>query len=141
VANPVLRVRHPYWLEKKVCDKFRQGKIVDMFSSANKDHSTTQDNVVADIEEFCKENRPSVKGPKPVARSFEVDRNHSEGKQQESWDPEFHDISLQNVDKNVDYQGWLELEKRKWKMTLTNKKKRRYSSSLFGFDLEQNVDQ
>ncbi|KAL9300842.1 putative DNA-directed DNA polymerase [Arabidopsis thaliana] len=140
VANPVLRVRHPYWLEKKVCDKFRQGKIVDMFSSANKDHSTTQDNVVADIEDFCKENRPSVKGPKPVATSYEVDRNHSEGKQQESWDPEFHDISLQNVDKNVDYQGWLELEKRKWKMTLTNKKKRRYSSSLFGFDLEQNID-
>ncbi|CAL9234448.1 unnamed protein product [Arabidopsis halleri] len=132
VANPVPRVRHPHWLEKKVCDKFRQGKIVDMFSSANKDgvvdknHLTTQDNALADIEDFCKENRPSVKGPKPVARSYEVDRNQSEGKQQESWDPEFHDISFQNADKNVDYQGWLELEKRKWKVTLKKKKKRRF---------------
>ncbi|CAA0372322.1 unnamed protein product [Arabidopsis thaliana] len=122
VANPVPRVRHPYWLEKKVCDKFRQGKIVDMFSSANKD-GVLDKNHSTDIEDFCKENKPSVKGPKPVARSYEVDRNHSE---QESWDPEFHDISLQNVDKNVDYQGWLELEKRKWKMTLKNKKKRRF---------------
>ncbi|CAH8251565.1 unnamed protein product [Arabidopsis lyrata] len=133
VANPVPRVLHPDWLHKKVRekdDKFRQRKLVDMFSSANKDggletdHPVTKDNV-EDIEDFCKENRPSVKGPKPIARSYEVNKKQSEREQQESWDPEFHDISFQNIDKSVNYQGWLELKKRKWKVTLEKKKKRR----------------
>ncbi|KAG7653527.1 DNA polymerase epsilon catalytic subunit A C-terminal [Arabidopsis suecica] len=133
VANPVPRVLHPDWLHKKVRekdDKFRQRKLVDMFSSANKDgvletdHPVTKDNV-EDIEDFCKENRPSVKGPKPIARSYEVNKKQSEREQQESCDPEFHDISFQNIDKSVNYQGWLELKKRKWKVTLEKKKKRR----------------
>ncbi|XP_019095087.1 PREDICTED: DNA polymerase epsilon catalytic subunit A-like [Camelina sativa] len=133
VENPVPRVNHPDWLHKKVRekeDKFRQRKLVDMFSSANKDgvpdtdHLVTEDNM-GDIEDFCKENRPSVKGPKPIARSFEVQKKMTEHEQKESWGPEFHDISLQNIDKNVNYQGWLELKKRKWKVTLEKKKKRR----------------
>jgi DNA polymerase epsilon subunit 1 len=133
VANPVPRVLHPDWLHKKVRekdDKFRQRKLVDMFSSANKDVvldtdlPVTKDNV-EDIEDFCKENRPSVKGPKPIARSYEVNKKQSECEQQESWDTEFHDISFQNIDKSVNYQGWLELKKRKWKVTLEKKKKRR----------------
>lgn len=133
MANPVPRVNHPDWLHKKVRekeDKFRQRKLVDIFSSANKDgvldtdHLVTKDSM-EDIEDFCKENRPSVKGPKPIARSYDVNKKQSEREQQESWDPEFHDISFQNIDKNVNYQGWLELKKRKWKVTLEKKKKRR----------------
>ncbi|XP_010496915.2 PREDICTED: DNA polymerase epsilon catalytic subunit A [Camelina sativa] len=133
VENPVPRVNHPDWLHKKVRekeDKFRQRKLVDMFSSANKDgvsdtdHLVTEDNM-EDIEDFCKENRPSVKGPKPIARSFEVKKKMTEHEQKESCGPEFHDISFQNIDKNVNYQGWLELKKRKWKVTLEKKKKRR----------------
>lgn len=127
------RVLHPDWLHKKVRekeDKFRQRKLVDMFSSANKDgvfdtnHSVAQDNV-EDIEDFCKENRPAVKGPKPIVHSYEVNKNQSERDQQESLDPKCDDISFQKIDKNVDYQGWLELKKRKWKVTLEQKKKRR----------------
>ncbi|ESQ36065.1 hypothetical protein EUTSA_v10006524mg [Eutrema salsugineum] len=133
VANPVPRVLHPDWLHKKVRekeDKFRQRKLVDMFSSANKDgvldtnHSVAHDNV-EDIEDFCKENRPAVKGPKPFARSYEVNKEKSECEQQESWGPKRDDISFQNIDRKVDYQGWLELKKRKWKETLEMRKKRR----------------
>ncbi|KAL1201896.1 DNA polymerase epsilon catalytic subunit A [Cardamine amara subsp. amara] len=154
VANPVPRVLHPDWLHKKVRekeDKFRQRKLVDMFSSANKDgvldkdHSMTKDNV-GDIEDFCKENRPSVKGPKPVARSYEVNKKQSERKQQENWDPEFHDISFQNIDKNVNYQGWLEMKKRKWKVTLEKRKKRRLgdlrsSNQSDAYEINQKVVQ
>ncbi|CAL9214158.1 unnamed protein product [Arabidopsis halleri] len=154
VANPVPRVLHPDWLHKKVRekdDKFRQRKLVDMFSSANKDgvletdHPVTKDNV-EDIEDFCKENKPSVKGPKPIARSYEVKKKQSEREQQESWDPEFHDISLQNIDKSVNYQGWLELKKRKWKVTLEKKKRRRLgdlrsSNQIDAHEINQKVGQ
>lgn len=96
-----------------------------MFSPANKDglldtkRTVTQDNV-EDIEDFGKENRPSKKGPKPVARSYEVNKKQSEREQEET-----HDVSLQNIDKNADYRGWLDMKKRKWKVTLETKKKRR----------------
>ncbi|KFK43140.1 hypothetical protein AALP_AA1G085200 [Arabis alpina] len=153
VANPVPRVLHPDWLHKKVRekeDKFRQRKLVDMFSSANKDgvdtnHSVAQDSV-EDIEDFCKENRPVVKGPKPIARSYEVNKNQSEREQQESCDPKCDDISFQNIDKNVDYQGWLELKKRKWKVTLEKKKKRRlgdvrYSNQIDAHEINPKVPQ
>ncbi|KAF2546192.1 hypothetical protein F2Q70_00019606 [Brassica cretica] len=134
VANPVPRVLHPDWLHKKVRekdDKFRQRKLADMFSSANKDgvldknHSVAQDDV-NDIEDFCKENKPGVKGPKPVARSYEVNKEQFGREQQESNDPKCDDdISFENIDKNVDYQGWLEVRKRKWKGIVEKKKKRR----------------
>lgn len=133
MKNPVPRVLHPDWLHKKVRekeDKFRQRKLADMFSSANKDgvldtkHSVAQDNV-DDIEDFCKENRPGVKGPKPIARSYDVNKEQPEREQLESKDPKCDDISSQNIDKNVDYQGWLEVRKRKWKGILEKKKKRR----------------
>ncbi|CAG7868312.1 unnamed protein product [Brassica rapa] len=134
VANPVPRVLHPDWLHKKVRekdDKFRQRKLADMFSSANKDgvldknHSVAQDDM-DDIEDFCKENKPGVKGPKPIARSYEVNKEQFGREQQESKDPKCDDdISFENIDKNVDYQGWLEVKKRKWKGIVEKKKKRR----------------
>lgn len=161
MANPVPRVLHPDWLHKKVRekdDKFRQRKLADMFSSANKDgvldknHSVAQDDM-DDIEDFCKENKPGVKGPKPIARSYEVNKEQFGREQQESKDPKCDDdISFENIDKNVDYQGWLEVRKRKWKGIVEKKKKRRLVLMIVyillefilqraGFDLDQNVVQ
>ncbi|XP_010557398.1 PREDICTED: DNA polymerase epsilon catalytic subunit A [Tarenaya hassleriana] len=135
VANPVPRVLHPDWLHKKVRekeDKFRQRKLVDMFSSSNKDdvldtnYLMTRENV-GDIEDFRKESKPSIKGPKPIARSYEVSHKQSNCEQQESLQND--DIPPQNIDKNEDYLGWLENKKRKWKATLEKKKKQRLGDS------------
>ncbi|CAA7036272.1 unnamed protein product [Microthlaspi erraticum] len=146
VANPVPRVRHPDWLHKKVREKddtFHQRKLDDMFSPANKDDTkrpATQDNV-EDIEDFGKQNRSSEKGPKPIARSYEVNKKQSEREQQET-----HDVLLQNIDKNADYRGWLDLKKRKWKVTLEKKKKRRLgdlksSNQIDAHEINDNVRQ
>lgn len=40
------------------------------------------------------------------------------------------DSQTEHIDRNTDYQGWLEMKKRKWKDTLTMRKKQRYV--LFG---------
>ncbi|QHN82509.1 hypothetical protein S83_070461 [Arachis hypogaea] len=39
-------------------------------------------------------------------------------------------ISSENVDINVDYQGWLEIKKRKWKSILEKRKKVKVKFSL-----------
>ncbi|CAH8386637.1 unnamed protein product [Eruca vesicaria subsp. sativa] len=121
----VPRVLHPDWLHKKVRekdDKFRQRKLADMFSSATQRWCVGQKSFgddVNDIEDidFCKENKPGVKGPKPIARSYEVNKEQFGREQKGSKDPKCDDddISFENIDKNVDCQGWLAVRKRKWK--------------------------
>ncbi|CAK9171531.1 unnamed protein product [Ilex paraguariensis] len=83
VANPVPRVVHPDWLHKKVHekeDKLRQRKLVDIFSSSNKEgrmqlrtdanapnHATAEQSI-EDMEDFRKKGRTSVVGPRPIVR-------------------------------------------------------------------------
>lgn len=152
VANPVPRVVHPEWLHKKVRekeDKFRQWKLVDIFNSSVRDNllkKTTIDittNIVDDLEDFQNKSRNSKGGPRPIVRCYEVSNDqdsskttdqacclqaqadHRENAHQESSPLQQNVLSTENVDRNVDYQGWLEIKKRKWKDTLEMRKRQR----------------
>ena len=153
VANPVPRVVHPDWLHKKVRekdDKFRQRKLVDIFRSLNGDKLLEKNNnaigsnhvidedVVEDLEDF-KNKSSSINGPRPIVHCYEVHNkknsvkangevdpqqqqpNHKENEHQEQ-----NTVTSEGIDRNVDYQGWLEIKKRKWKDTLEKRKKQRY---------------
>ncbi|KAK6936184.1 DNA polymerase epsilon, catalytic subunit A, C-terminal [Dillenia turbinata] len=148
VANPVPRVVHPDWLHKKVRekeDKFRQRKLVDIFNTVNKDGgakmdlSVMNDNsdldgaVIGDLEDFRSATGNLVNRPRPIVRCYEANSekhmDNQNNKEQETSSPQ-HDIhSSQTIDRNVDYQGWLELKKRKWKATIETRKKQRLISS------------
>ncbi|XP_020536143.1 DNA polymerase epsilon catalytic subunit A isoform X2 [Jatropha curcas] len=148
VANPVPRVVHPDWLHKKVRekeDKFRQRKLIDIFSLSNKDDSLrkTTDVVTAsymmdkenveDLEDF-QNKRNSINGPRPIVRCYEVNNEKCSLKATGRMDfseqkldngESASEMSIENIDRNVDYQGWLEQKKRKWKDTLDRRKRQR----------------
>ncbi|GLJ44675.1 hypothetical protein SUGI_0939260 [Cryptomeria japonica] len=152
VANPVPRVAHPDWLHKKVRekeDKFRQRNIRDMFGLKNKSlndlpvsNHFMDTELVGDLEDMAnKENMPHL-GPRPIVRNFESKKDLSRNKNcsQEPENSQKHrkvlsdvnesDQRPESIDKNVDYQGWLDQKKRKWKETLEKRKKLRVDDSL-----------
>lgn len=136
---------HPDWLHKKVRekeDRFRQRKLVDIFSSMNKDVDEPN---IGDLEDFANKQSASGTGPRPIVRSFEINTEsclskpscqgpemHVNHQQENVAMSRFHQppmalhqngTSDQNVDRNVDYQGWLQLKKRKWKETREERKR------------------
>lgn len=156
VANPVPRVVHPDWLHKKVRekdDKFRQRKLVDIFSRKRKDDvvgvggnveandQATVGNNVADMEDFMNTGKTPVR-PKPIVRSFGINKeqdqvetstsaksaepNDSNGSGLKQATHPLHKVYEESIDKEVDYQGWLELRKRKWKENREKRKRQRY---------------
>lgn len=155
VANPVPRVVHPDWLHKKVREKeekFRQRKLVDMFCSWKRDDNAklnfdaiTPNHVMAeenieDLEDFRKKGKTSLAGPRPIVHCYEVNSNqplgdtscllspHQPANRIESALTSLHpiDVFTDNIDRNVDYQGWLEMKKRKWKDAREKRKRQRY---------------
>lgn len=151
IANPVPRVAHPDWLHKKVRekeDRYRQKKLADMFSSFERDdlskrngddvgasHVTDEENV-GDFEDFQKNNNAEIR-PRPIVRHYEVKKQNSvrpvekvDSLQEQADNSEkghqVNAVSSVSVDRNVDYQGWLEKKKREWKDNLDRRKRQRY---------------
>ncbi|XP_061359270.1 DNA polymerase epsilon catalytic subunit A-like [Gastrolobium bilobum] len=139
-------------------DKFRQRKIVDAFNSMKRDeHSkrhinsngvslAVHEETVNDLEDFGNMGSSSTCGPRPIVRHLEanikrhsVKLNGQEDSEQQHNDNNSKDqplsllqeseISGENVDRTVDYQGWLQIKKRKWKYILERRKKRRLENS------------
>ncbi|XP_021832845.1 DNA polymerase epsilon catalytic subunit A-like isoform X1 [Prunus avium] len=156
VANPVPRVAHPDWLHKKVRekdDKFRQRKLVDMFRSLNRDHlleknsdaigsnHAIDEEIVEDLEDFNRKGS-SINGPRPIVRCYEVNNKKNSvetagqiDSQQQRTNNKENELQEQNavsseaIDRNVDYHGWLQIKKRKWKDTLDKRKKQRLNNA------------
>ncbi|KAJ8568462.1 hypothetical protein K7X08_027995 [Anisodus acutangulus] len=151
VSNPVPRVVHPDWLHKKVRekeDKFRQRKLNDIFSSVNRDdavaskHSKNQQNF-EDLEDFKQSGKSSIFGPRPVVRCHGVNKEHPvntsdqvDSRQQNGQAsslfkmlPSQEIAAVEDVDRNVDYHGWLQQKKRKWKEIREERKRQRLDTS------------
>ncbi|KAI3461306.1 hypothetical protein Pfo_017969 [Paulownia fortunei] len=160
VANPVPRVVHPDWLHKKVRekeDKFRQRKLVDIFSRQQRDDAvsvsddpqandhTTNGHNVTDMEDFRNTGKTLPVRPQPIVRSYGINNeqhqvktsNLVESAEQGDRDGSGHKHSThplqkvfeESIDRSVDYQGWLELRKRKWKETREKRKRQRLDNS------------
>ncbi|XP_009629449.1 DNA polymerase epsilon catalytic subunit A [Nicotiana tomentosiformis] len=151
VSNPVPRVVHPDWLHKKVRekeDRFRQRKLNDIFSSVNRDdavpskNSKNQQNI-EDLEDFRHSGKSSIYGPRPVVHRHGVNKEHPVNtsdqvdNQQQSGHasslckmlPSQEIAAVEDIDRNVDYHGWLQQKKRKWKEIREERKRRRLDTS------------
>lgn len=94
---------------------------------------------VEDLEDLQNRRVQSLDGRNPIVRSYEqrtgkamnrpnsmqckMDSVGSLEKQSSTLQKDF--MASENIDKNVDYQGWLDLKKRKWKETLEKRKRQR----------------
>ncbi|XP_057534123.1 DNA polymerase epsilon catalytic subunit A-like [Amaranthus tricolor] len=137
VANPVPRVAHPDWLHKKVRekeDKFRQKKIMDMFSSkqdameridaaAHDVDNGMGNHKVPDLEDFGKSGGSGV-GSRPVVHCYEANGQHSL-----QTTTSLANVPILDIDKSEDYVGWLEQKKRKWKENREKRKRQRLSDT------------
>ncbi|XP_020973386.1 DNA polymerase epsilon catalytic subunit A isoform X3 [Arachis ipaensis] len=139
-------------------DKFRQRKLVDVFNSFKRDDRSKRNSdsngvslmadeeTVIDLEDFGNKARNLPIGPRPIIRHYKANNEgnsiklsgHGNSEQQHidnsSKDESLSlfqqkEISSEIVDRNVDYQGWLEIKKRKWKSILEKRKKRRLENS------------
>ncbi|KAF7823259.1 DNA polymerase epsilon catalytic subunit A-like [Senna tora] len=140
-------------------DKFRQRKLVDVFKSMNADerskkHSNsnnvchvTDEETINDLEDFGNKTRSNISGPRPIIRHYEANNEQhsvkSCGKEDSEQQHNDHSserqplaqlqqngLSSENVDRSVDYQGWLQTKKRKWKEIIARRKKRRLSNKI-----------
>lgn len=135
-------------------DKFRQRKLVDVFKSMNRDEQSKKhndsnhvplvmdDEIINELEDFGNKGRSSTYGPRPIVRHYEANNEQSSRKLSDQQDleqehskdnsskknvlsPLQQNETCENVDRTVDYQGWLQVKKRKWKNILEGRKKQR----------------
>ncbi|KAE9461327.1 hypothetical protein C3L33_06754, partial [Rhododendron williamsianum] len=135
-------------------DKFRQRKLVDIFNSLKTGgdinmsigptttNQITDEKNLADLEDFKHRGGTSVTRHRPIVRyevnnrlhlvkaSCQVDSPQKQsdggGSVRQPLSPLHHNIiNVEDIDRNVDYQGWLEVRKRRWKDTLEKRKRQR----------------
>ena len=133
VRNPVPRVTHPDWLDRRIRikdDILKQAKMTDLFD-AKKPLSDIDRNVVAnrsiDLEDFG----ATSKAPKTTKGQV----TKMSQKKRKSPEPTTAPIdpyaSLPKIMPSIteDYQGWLKYQKKKWKIQRQARARRR---QLFG---------
>ncbi|PIN09217.1 DNA-directed DNA polymerase [Handroanthus impetiginosus] len=109
------------------------------------DHTTDGHNV-ADMEDFGNIGKNPAVRNKPIVQSYGINNNDQhqvktsnlvESTEQNDMDGRGHKQSIhtvqkvyeESIDKSVDYQGWLELRKRKWKEAREKRKRQRLDNS------------
>jgi len=100
------------------------------------------DEILNELEDFGNKSRSSTHGPRPIIRHYEANneqnsrklRDQQDMEQEHSKDnsskknvlsPLQQSETCENVDRTVDYQGWLQVKKRIWKNILERRKKQR----------------
>jgi DNA polymerase epsilon subunit 1 len=135
VRNPVPRVPHPDWLDRRIRqkdDKFQQKKMTDMFSKkalADADTNTLNTRVAGDLEDFGSSRlSPKSQTKRGVSTKMVTKRKEPEPAVPAQTDPY---AALPKVMPSIteDYSGWLQYQKQKWKIQRQARKRRR---QLFG---------
>lgn len=100
------------------------------------------DEILNELEDFGNKGRSSTYGPRPIIRHYEANNEQNSRKLSDQQDleqehskhnsskknlpsPLQQDEAYEKVDRNVDYQGWLQVKKRMWKNILERRKKQR----------------
>ena len=137
VRNPVPRVAHPEWLQRRINvkdDKLKQKKMTDLFKSAPLEEITNlQDPRIGDMEDF------GVKLLKPKAIGTALSQaTQATQKSQKRKSPEpavavstnpYAALPEKMPVPTEDYEGFLEYQKQKWKIQKQARIRRRH---LFG---------
>ena len=131
IRNPVPRVSHPDWLDKRIRvkdDLFKQKKMTDLFDRqplTNTDANTLQ-NKVTDFEDFG-----STKVPRLNKRNTPAQTQAKRKSPEPAVQPASPFASLPAVMPSIteDYNGWLQYQKQKWKLQKQARIRRR---QLFG---------
>ncbi|ESW04397.1 hypothetical protein PHAVU_011G091900 [Phaseolus vulgaris] len=139
-------------------DRFRQRKLVDVFKSMNRNEQSKKhndsncvplvmdDEILNELEDFGNKSRSSTPGPRPIIRHYEANNEQNSRKLSDQQDmeqehskdnsskknvlsPLQQSETCENVDRTVDYQGWLQVKKRIWKNILERRKKQRLEKS------------
>ncbi|RAH66926.1 DNA polymerase epsilon catalytic subunit POL2 [Aspergillus aculeatinus CBS 121060] len=137
IRNPVPRVAHPDWLQRRINqkdDKFKQTKMTDMFTRSEKtpltdistnildhrvQHTGDLDEVIGNSTQKSKSSPESKVSQK---------RKHPEGLPKTSLDP-FATLPTKMPSITDDYVGFLKYQKQKWKIQQQARIRRR---QLFG---------
>ncbi|OAL46092.1 DNA polymeras-like protein epsilon [Pyrenochaeta sp. DS3sAY3a] len=136
VRNPVPRVPHPEWLDRRIRqkeDKFQQKKMTDMFSKkvlTNGDANVANNKIMGDLEDFgsSKISQAQSQMKKGIVTKMVAKRKEPEPAVPVQTDPY---AALPKVMPSIDedYSGWLMYQKQKWKIQRQARKRRR---QLFG---------
>ncbi|TVY30834.1 DNA polymerase epsilon catalytic subunit A [Lachnellula hyalina] len=134
VRNPVPRVAHPEWLQRRIYvkeDKMKQKKMTDLFKSAPLEEITNlQDPRMADMEDFgAKLLKPKALGTALSQATQKIQKRKSpEPEVPVSVDP-YAALPKVMPDPTKDYRGFLVYQKQKWKIQKQARIRRRH---LFG---------
>ncbi|KAF2122520.1 hypothetical protein BDV96DRAFT_482096 [Lophiotrema nucula] len=135
VKNPVPRIPHPDWLDRRIRqkeDKLQQKKMTDMFEKkalADIDTNTLGNRVAGDLEDFGSQRlSPKSQVKRGVVTKMVAKRKEPEPAVPVQTDPY---AALPKVMPSIteDYSGWLQYQKQKWKIQKQARKRRR---QLFG---------
>ncbi|TGZ80191.1 DUF1744-domain-containing protein [Ascodesmis nigricans] len=126
VRNPVPRVQHPDWLQRRINikdDKFKQKKMTDMFTK--KDESLLAGTQNEDIEDFGR----SLKIKPLVAQTTRMTlgkrKSPPVAKEQVPEDP-YATLPEDMPPMRKDYGSWLQYQKKKWKIQKNARERRRH---------------
>lgn len=133
VSNPVPRVPHPDWLDRRIRqkeDKFQQKKMTDMFGKkalTDVDTNTLGNRVAGDLEDFGS----STVSSKSQVKTGMVTKRVAKRKEPEPAVQTDPYAALPKVMPSIseDYTGWLQYQKQKWRIQRQARKRRR---QLFG---------
>lgn len=135
VKNPVPRVPHPDWLERRIRikeDKFQQKKMTDMFEKTDKPMLELDINALdgrkklVDLEDFG--STAMEKAKKATVTKMVQKRKAPEPSIPVPTNP-YDQLPAKMPSITEDYQGWLQYQKKKWKIQKQARIRRR---QLFG---------
>ncbi|KAK6582509.1 hypothetical protein PZA11_004917 [Diplocarpon coronariae] len=134
VRNPVPRVPHPEWLQRRINvkeDKLKQKKMTDLFKSAPLDDITNiMDPRAGDMEDY------GVKLLKPKTLGAQLSQATQKSQKRKSPEPAvavstnpYAALPVKMPNPTEDYEGFLQYQKQKWKIQKQTRIRRRH---LFG---------
>ena len=140
VRNPVPRVPHPDWLDRRIRikeDIFKQKKMTDMFEKkplVEADLNTLNSRISGDLEDFG--SQPLGKFKKGTVSRIPPSQKRKAAEPSAPINP-YDSLPPRMPSITEDYKGWLEYQKQKWKIQKQARKRRR---QLFGEKRVDNTD-
>ncbi|KAK4641731.1 DNA polymerase epsilon catalytic subunit [Podospora bellae-mahoneyi] len=130
VRNPVPRIPHPDWLQRRINikdDKMKQKKLTDLFGPTTKRPLNDITNQLGDLEDIGDLLKPKTV-TSAIAASQKVLSSHKRKSPEPEEDP-FAALPKKMPDPSEDYPAFLEYQKQKWKLQKQARARRRH---LFG---------